>query len=315
MHPLVYHAGQLEVQLEANTRHVADKLAGWVGPAGAYATEADLLLLSFAAPGPGAPVLRLAAVSGAPPLVMQAGPARLELPARVADVLSGDGEPELSVGGLAISFERAERARINGSIVRRAGRLELVAEEAFTLCRKYLAPSVALEEGLLVGPRTRVPIAMDDPWVTSLVAGSETAFLASISPSGAPDVAHRGGPAGFLELDTDRKVIAWTEFVGDGVFKSAGNLRATGTASLMVLDLATGDGLEVAGTARYTNLLARFRPREETLVRMPQAFPEQGRIELEIGAVHRLHGLTHPRRRVAARRVTSRDTPDEQAPR
>lgn len=320
MHPLVYHSGQLEVQAEANTRHVADKLAAWVGPAGAYATSADLLLFSFVTgPPAGGPALHFAALSGEPPLVMEAGPGRLQLPARVAEVLpEGERTPEshgTRVGGLVISLERAERARINGSAVRHDGRVELVAEEAFTLCRKYIAPSAALGSKLIVGPDARAPIAVDDPWVAALVTGADTAFLASVSPAGEPDVAHRGGPTGFLGLDTDRAVIGWTEFVGDGVFKSAGNIRATGTATLLVLDLVTGDGLELAGRASYLNMLTRFRPRVEPLVRMTAPFPEQGRIELEIAAAYRLKALAHPRRKLDGYRVTSRDAPDEQAPR
>lgn len=309
MHPLIYHPGQLEVQAEANTRHVAEKLAGWVGPAGEYAAAADLVLFSFLAEGR---ELRFAAVSGEPPLVMPVGPGRIELPGRLAGVMPAGTE---QVGAIVLSLDRAERARINGSLDRSDDGLQLVAEEAFTSCRKYVAPSVALGTALLVGPASREPLAVEDPWVAAVIAAAETAFLASVSPDGAPDVAHRGGPAGFLRLDAAHGVLSWTELVGDGVFKSAGNVRATGTASLLVLDLATGDALELVGTGRYENTLTRFRPRVEPLVRMPDAFPEQGRLEIDIRGAHRLRGFTHPRRRLDVRRVTARDTPDEQAPR
>jgi hypothetical protein len=183
------------------------------------------------------------------------------------------------------------------------------------LCRKYIAPSVALGSALLVGPAGRERLPLDDPWAAAVATAGETAFLASISPDGAPDIAHRGGPPGFIRLDPAGATLAWTELVGDGVFKSAGNVRATGTASVLILDLPTGDALAATGTARYENTLTRFRPREEPLVRMPDAFPEQGRLELSIRVLHRLRGFTHPRRRLDVRRVTSRDTPDEQAPR
>jgi hypothetical protein len=48
MPPLRYHAGQIAVQEEAKTRHVADKLAHWVGPVDEFALGADLLLLATA---------------------------------------------------------------------------------------------------------------------------------------------------------------------------------------------------------------------------------------------------------------------------
>ena len=43
---LQYHAGQIEVQGEANTRPVAEQLAHWVGPVGEFASVADLFVLA-----------------------------------------------------------------------------------------------------------------------------------------------------------------------------------------------------------------------------------------------------------------------------
>jgi len=63
MPPLSYHAGQIAVQEEAKTRHVADKLAHWVGPVDEFALGADLLLLATAdADG----VLSFTVLSGGP---------------------------------------------------------------------------------------------------------------------------------------------------------------------------------------------------------------------------------------------------------
>ena len=45
---LVYHAGQIEVQEEANTRPAAENLADWVGPVGQFASVADMFLLASA---------------------------------------------------------------------------------------------------------------------------------------------------------------------------------------------------------------------------------------------------------------------------
>lgn len=45
---LEYHQGQIEVQTEANTRPVADMLAGWVGPVGEFCRTADMVV--FAVP-------------------------------------------------------------------------------------------------------------------------------------------------------------------------------------------------------------------------------------------------------------------------
>jgi hypothetical protein len=52
-----------------------------------------------------------------------------------------------------------------------------------------------------LGPIDRTALTLDDAWLITVLAGAELSFLANISPDGTPDVAHRGGPPGFLRLD------------------------------------------------------------------------------------------------------------------
>src|SRR4030042_214564 len=129
MAALSYHAGQIAVQEEAKTRHVADKLAYWVGPVGEFALGADLLLLATAdADG----VLSFVVLSGAPPLVEIAGESELRL--RFPSGLAPLSQTPVACGGLAISLGQARRARINGTLIPNDGHSELAAAEAFTLC-------------------------------------------------------------------------------------------------------------------------------------------------------------------------------------
>jgi Pyridoxamine 5'-phosphate oxidase len=314
MRPLAYHAGQLAAQAEAGTTRVAQKLADWVGPVPDFARGADLVVL---ATPDGAGELRFTVVSGSAPLVRVAGAAessdlRLELPPA-----AGVGVPLPSAcGGLAISLGLARRARLNGTLRLGAGGPELLVTEAFTLCRKYMAPSVSLEPAVRVGPALREPVALDDPWLADLVARAETSFLGSVSPAGIPDVAHRGGKPGFLRFEPGAGRLAWTEFVGDGVFKSAGNVRATGTMALLVPDLASGDGAVLFGRAEYATDGSARAPREDALVQHREAFPPQGTMTCTIARAERVRQLMHPRERIArASRVTCRSTVPEQKPR
>ncbi len=194
------------------------------------------------------------------------------------------------------------------------GGLELEPTERFTLCRKYMTPSSAANAEVVGGPVRREPTELTDAWAMRLLAGAETTFLGSVSPDGMPDVAHRGGPAGFLELDAASREVCWTELVGDGVFKSAGNVRATGVASLLIADLDSGDALELAGRGTYETLRFERRPREDPLVRFREPFPTQGRMTLKVESATRLHGFAWPRTRIAGERVTSRSAVDDQAP-
>jgi hypothetical protein len=311
MPPLKYHFGQLALQTEAKTTLVAEKLAHWVGPVAEFTYGADLILLA-AADADG--TLHFNVLSGKPPLVEPLNTSAglcLRLPSGFAGLLSSS----TFYGGLVISLANARRARINGRLVQRAGFTELESAETFTLCKKYIAPTLALDDQPHIGPLSRQPVALDNPWITALLAKAETAFFASLSPEGRPDVAHRGGPPGFLQLDAATKKLSWNEYVGDGIFKSAGNLRATNVMTLLVPDLETGDGLELVGRGEYQNLRADRKERLDPLVQHRQDFPIQGGITCEIDRAVRLSQLLHPRRRLEqAVRITSRSTASAQAP-
>jgi len=311
MPPLVYHSGQLAIQIEASTTRVAEQLSHWVGPIAEFASDADLILLA-AANEDGA--LSFTVLSGAPPLVETLNGSdgvHLRFPANLA------GLPSSSTyyGGLVISLANARRARINGQLVRRGDNTELEPAESFTLCKKYIAPTIALDDQPHLGPVSREPLAPTDPWISDLLARAETAFFASLSPGGKPDVAHRGGPPAFIHFDGAAKLLSWNEYVGDGVFKSAGNLRATNIITLMVPDFETGDGIELIGHGDYKNLRIDRKQRLDPLVQHREDFPIQGAITCEIDRVMRLRGLLRPRQRLErAIKITSRSTASAQAP-
>jgi hypothetical protein len=310
MKPLAYHAGQRAIQAEAGTLRVADKLADWVGPAVQFALGADLFVLALPEAEGG---LRFLVLSGAPPLV-EAIPAQ-DVALRLPGALAAHVNSPTACGGLAVSLAQARRARVNGFLGATGAAPELWATEAFTLCRKYFAPSLAIGSDLRVGPSLRRRIALDDPWLRAVVARAETSFMASVSPEGMPDVAHRGGRPGFLGLDPGSARLQWNDYVGDGIFKSAGNLRVTGTMALLVPDLATGDGVALYGRGDYETINPRKEARENALVQHKEEFPVQGVITCSIERAERLTAVFHPRTRIdRVQRITCRSAVEEQRP-
>jgi hypothetical protein len=305
---LQYHSGQIEVQEEANTRPAAEMLAHWIGPVGLFASVADMIVLATPQE---TGELQFAAVSGAAPLVDVVGDSAIRLP-HLELPYEADGG---LAGGIAISLAQLRRARLNGRLWLDEGGWTLEAEEAFTNCRKYLAPSVAVSETPHAGPVSRQRISISDSWLREVVGRAETSFLASISPDGQPDVSHRGGLPGFLSMDAGTGRVRWDEYVGDGMLKSAGNVRATGSVALLVLDLATGDAAELAGRAEFTTLRRYKEARQSALEQHREQYPVQGAMEMRIDSAYRLTGLTSPRRRLdKALSVTSKSTTDQQAP-
>jgi len=99
------------------------------------------------------------------------------------------------------------------------------------------------------------------------------------------------------------------------VFKSAGNVRATGVITLLVPDQDSGYGVELIGRGDYRNIRPEHRPRLDALVQHREPFPIQGKITWELVRAVRLRQLLHPRQRIEkAIKVTSRSSVDEQAP-
>jgi uncharacterized protein len=322
MPPLKYHSGQTEIQAEAKTTPVAEKLAYWVGPVAEFAQGADLFLLATANSDD---TLCFTVLSGTPPFFQVLGesglraepdepPEESALRIRFQSDLTSLVSKPTPCGGLALNLAQARRARINGLLTPYSDTTELQATETFTLCRKYMAPSLPLDNASHLGPVAREPLPLDDPWLTGLLAKAETAFLATISPEGGPDVAHRGGPPGFLEFDPAARRLTWGEYVGDGVFKSAGNIRANGAMTLLVPDLESGDGVELIGQGQYINRRTQRGQRLDPLVQQPEHFPLQGVMTFEISQALRLQALMPPRRRIKKTTITSRSTVDEQAP-
>jgi len=291
---LKYHAGQLEVQTEANSRPAADMLAERTTVRNErmlsfYAT-ADLLVLATADDGG---VLRFTALSGDAPLLSPYGDETLRLRDGATGLRNGS-----KAGAIAINLRERRRARANGTIKVDGERVLLRAAEELINCRKYIAPSQALEAGFHCGPTSREPVALNDPNLIAVLSHVETAFLASASPEGRPDVSHKGGPAGFMAYDSATGILTWPELIGNGMFKSAGNVRATGTVSVLALNLESGDAYELSGRGKYRTEMRYAQPRDQGLWPSDQDFPTQGVMKVQVESVALLHGMILPRRRI-----------------
>ena len=309
---IVYHAGHREVQDEANSRPAADMLAERMGSRGernlSFYARADLVVYATADEGG---VLRFGAVSGSAPSLRPCDERSLSLPASFPVLPQGT-----QVGAIAIDLESASRARVNGVIEEREGARVLASREEFINCRKYVAASMALATAEHAGPERREEIAPDDEGLLRVLGAVETSFVATVDPTGQPDVSHKGGPAGFLSYDAPARKLEWIELIGNGTFRSAGNVRASGTISVVALDLATGDAYELSGRGRYETKLRYDAPRESGLWLAEEDFPIQGVMTVDVLEVSRLRRLIAPRRRLeTVDKITSCSPVHDQVPR
>ncbi len=312
MKPLQYHDGQREVQREANSIRAADRLSTWVGPVTDYAHGADLVVLASGSAGDEGE-LHVAALSGPPPLVTasESGDAiSVVAPTELRRRLPGR-----TWGGIVINPATARRSRIAGTPIERTDALELTCPVAFTNCRKYILATRSTGHETHIGPSSVSVCAFDDPWVVATIAHGETAFLITISPAGVADASHRGGQPGYLRYDATRQRLAWTEYLGDGMFVSVGNLRASPKFAMIVLDLETGDAVKLSGTAQYTNVRTDRHERVDALLQASEPFPVQGTLDASVERIERLTGFCWPRQRTGEReRITSADSTSVQHP-
>jgi len=159
-----------------------------------------------------------------------------------ADAALGAGAP---IGLLGLDLRTRRRNRANGVIAERDDRgLKVAVSQSFGNCAKYIqirqhdivpASTVATEE-----------LSDLDAAASALIAEADTLFIASGSESGL-DISHRGGRPGFVRVEGGRLTVP--DFTGNSYFNTFGNLLRAPATSLLFIDFARGDLLQLQGIA------------------------------------------------------------------
>ncbi|MER8183343.1 pyridoxamine 5'-phosphate oxidase family protein [Kitasatospora sp. NPDC094015] len=166
----------------------------------------------------------------------------------LADALRRPAE----VGTLALDPAGRRRMRVNGRATPDGrGGLLVAAEQVYSNCPRYIHRRSPLDAP--AAPGTSAGAATTGTVLTlpqQLAAGTaDTFFIATAGPTGAVDASHRGGPPGFLSvLGPDR--LSWSEYPGNTMFMTLGNLELAPAAGLLLPDWESGGALLLTGTAR-----------------------------------------------------------------
>lgn len=86
------------------------------------------------------------------------------------------------------------------------------------------------------------------PALKAEIEAQTSVFLATASAQGQPYIQHRGGPAGFLQVQ-DEHTIAFVDFAGNRQYITQGNLAENPRAHLFLIDYATRRRIKIWGTA------------------------------------------------------------------
>lgn len=160
-----------------------------------------------------------------------------------------------SIGMLGIQLETRRRNRLNGAIQRDGDDgFTLRVRQSFGNCPQY----IQLRQFTFVRdprqPASVRPVHGDalDARARAIIAKADTFFVASYvdrdSGERQVDVSHRGGKAGFVQIGANG-VLTIPDFSGNLFFNTLGNFMLNPRAGLLFVDFATGDMLQMTGSA------------------------------------------------------------------
>jgi predicted pyridoxine 5'-phosphate oxidase superfamily flavin-nucleotide-binding protein len=252
-----FHDGEVLTQRRAGVEADAARLEGMINTAQLSEGAAKLLAAQRFAALTGrdhAGVLWTSPLS-APPGFLRSGAAsgdilQISAAPREGDPLHGMPTGQ-QVGLVAVDFGARRRMRINGTLVQACDTgMRVHVDQAYGNCPQYIhrRDVNALVVGATPAADPRHATALS-PADQAMIAASDTFFLGTTHPTGGSDASHRGGPAGFVRVDSPRQ-LWWPDYPGNNMFNSFGNLAVDDAAALLFIDFDTGATLQLSGTAQ-----------------------------------------------------------------
>jgi predicted pyridoxine 5'-phosphate oxidase superfamily flavin-nucleotide-binding protein len=155
------------------------------------------------------------------------------------------------VGLIAVDFATRRRVRVNGTLLDADSEgMTVRVEQSYGNCPTYIHPRAINVSAFAVASSTRANrVTLLDPADQAMIAASDTFFLGTSHPTRGSDASHRGGPSGFVRVDSPGH-LWWPDYPGNNMFNSFGNLAVDDDAALLFIDFATGATLHVTGTAQ-----------------------------------------------------------------
>lgn len=247
-----FHPGEIEVQRKAGVQALAHRLEGMLDAPDLSGGAAKFLALQkFAAlTGRDSEGTLWISPLAAPPGFLRGDAALLRISA-----LPRDGDPLRDmplgqpVGVVTVDFAARRRLRINGVLtaVDEQG-MTVHADQAYGNCPQYIhrrdldVPVFASTPGSVRRAASLTPADQ------ALIGAADTFFLGTTHPTRGSDASHRGGPTGFVRVESPSR-LSWPDFPGNNMFNSFGNLAVDDEAALVFTDFESGATLQVSGTA------------------------------------------------------------------
>ena len=248
---MTYHEGELEMQRRAGVRQLADRVGGIINnaihPAMAAFLAAQRFVIAATVDADGA--ISSSLLGGATGFATATNERTVTVAPAFGQIerVMGDVAATGLIGLLAIHQATRRRIRINGSGSRHGNALRISTAEVYSNCPQYIRPRVVRERETAT-PSTSTGEALS-PAQQEWIAGADTFFLASAHPQRGADASHRGGPPGFVTVESPTR-LRWPDYSGNNMFNSLGNLSVYPRCGLLFVDFARGATLQLRGRAR-----------------------------------------------------------------
>lgn len=248
---LMYHEGELEMQRRAGVRTLADRVSGIIGDtipkAAANFLAAQRFVIVATVDASGAPSASI--IGGAPGFATARDDRTLVLEPSFGDLDRVDADLDATgvVGLLAIDQATRRRIRVNGTGVRMNSTIVVSTAEVYSNCPQYIRPR-AVRGRATTSPTTSRNISLTAAQQDWIVA-ADTFFLATAHPQRGADASHRGGPPGFVTIESTTR-LHWPDYPGNNMFNSLGNIAVHPQCALLFVDFARAATLHLRGTAR-----------------------------------------------------------------
>jgi len=198
-------------------------------------------------------------LTGEPGFVQSPDDRHLEFATRPlpGDALASALVPGAALGLLGIELESRRRNRVNGWISRADNDgIGFDVGQTFGNCPQYITERLWYRvdvdpERVAVSRRDRLDTDMQ-AWISAadtLFIGSGYAADNAGDRRYGMDASHRGGPAGFVEVADERRLVV-PDYAGNNHFNTIGNLVMDPRVGLLFVDFENGSLLQLSGTAR-----------------------------------------------------------------
>lgn len=158
------------------------------------------------------------------------------------------------VGLLGIELESRRRNRLNGVIVEKTrDQIAIAVQQSFGNCPKYVQRRQRLANPQYGNFISNYFTDWSSP-LREFISNADTCFITSIysgkygEKNRGIDVSHRGGDPGFIQLDTQQRLLI-PDYPGNNFFNTVGNLLMDSRAGLLFLDFLSGHMISLTAIA------------------------------------------------------------------